>query len=248
MLAIQNKILEFGKDYCKDKSIKEVRLGLGYSCAELSDGCMGVAWTPEERACTCTQLSCAGKMAGMSAESALSMLVSRSSLERAVGLATFNAINISIQRECNDDDILNIIDIKANEHVVMVGYFAPLVPAIKNTGCKFDVAELKTDKPGVISKDDGLEALKKCDVAIITATSIINGTLDGILEALGNVREAVILGPSTPMCKEVFAKTKITRLSGSYVMNNEGVKLIISEGGGTKLLKKHLRFTTVNVV
>ena len=26
MLAIQNKILEFGKDYCKDKSIKEVRL------------------------------------------------------------------------------------------------------------------------------------------------------------------------------------------------------------------------------
>lgn len=107
MLAIQNKILEFGKDYCKDKSIKEVRLGLGYSCAELSDGCMGVAWTPEERACTCTQLSCAGKMAGMSAESALSMLVSRSSLERAVGLATFNAINISIQRECNDGNFDN---------------------------------------------------------------------------------------------------------------------------------------------
>lgn len=140
MLAIQNKILEFGKDYCKDKFIKDVRLGLGYSCAELSDGCMGVARTPEERACTCTQLSC------------------------------------------------------------------------------------------------------------ITATSIINGTLDGILEALGNVREAVILGPSTPMCKEVFANTKITRLSGSYVMNNEGVKNIVSEGGGTKLLKKHLRFTTVNVL
>jgi len=84
-------------------------------------------------------------------------------------------------------------------------------------------------------------------VAIITSTSIINGTCNGLLQALKRNRAAVMLGPSTPMSPEAFAGTRITQLSGSYVLDKARIQTIVSEGGGTRLLKKHLRFSNVMV-
>jgi hypothetical protein len=41
----------------------------------------------------------------------------------------------------------------------MVGYFAPLVPKIKETSCELTIVELDGGKPGVIAVGPGLTAL-----------------------------------------------------------------------------------------
>jgi uncharacterized protein (DUF4213/DUF364 family) len=245
-MNINQQLINCALPWAKDRTIKEIRFGLGYSCVELDNGQMGVAWTPERRdAGSCTHVEKAGGIAGSEASEILKWLISDQSLKRAAGLAAFNALNAKIERQTSDNEAISLLKIQPNEHVVMVGYFAPVIPTIKATNCHFEVVELNSDKPGVISPEQGFEALSQCDVAIITSTSIINGTCNRLLQSLQRNRAALMLGPSTPMCPEAFAGARITQLSGSCVIDNEMVKTIISEGGGTRLLKKHLRFASV---
>jgi len=244
-MDIQQKLIDCASEWIKGQKIKELRFGLGYSSVELANGRMGIVGTPSDNADSCTHIRSAGKIAGMAAGELLGWLASNHPLERAAGLATFNALNAGNKRSCLEEEAISLLKIQKTDHVVMVGYFAPLVPGIKTTGCSFEIIELKSEKPGVITPEQGYKALEKCDIAIITSTSIINGTCNSLLKALKRNRAAVLLGPSTPMCPEAFSGTRITQWSGSYVLNTERVKTIISEAGGTMLLKKYLRFTTV---
>ncbi|MGM0601479.1 MAG: Rossmann-like domain-containing protein [Candidatus Rifleibacteriota bacterium] len=245
-MNLEQSLINFGKSIAENQTIKDLRLGLGYSCVELSDGKMGLAWTPDKRQSgSCTHLDKAGNILGLSAIEALEWLKGENLLERAVALAVFNALNSKIERNFEDAEAISQLNIKSSDHVVMVGYFAPVIPAIKKTGCLLEVVELDQEKPDVITPLMGFNALENCDIAIITSTSIINNTVNSLLNALKNNRAAVMLGPSTPMCPEAFAGSRITQLSGSFVKDKDAVKTVVSQGGGTRLLKKHIKFSTV---
>lgn len=247
-MKLSESLSAFAVNHVAGATVSDLRLGLGYSCIELSDGRSGVAWTPDKRQSgSCTHLRKAGEIAGISAAETLSWLNSENLLERSVGLATFNALNSRIERKKIFEEATSLLKLSEKDYLVMVGYFAPLIPKIEASRCRFEVVELDADKPGVITPEQGFKALAECDVAIITATSIINNTIDGLLDSLKRNRAAVILGPSTPMCPEAFSGKRITQLSGSYVKDISCVKTIVSEGGGTMLLKKHLQFATVEV-
>ncbi len=79
--------------------------------------------------------------------------------------------------------------------------------------------------------------LPKCDVVVLTATSIINHTFDEVTSHLHNAREVCLVGPSTPLCPEILKKYNITLLAGSVVTNPEMALQVISQGGGTMALK-----------
>ena len=64
------------------------------------------------------------------------------------------------------------------------------------------------EKPGVIHLGPGMKAFSACDVVIITPTSIIKNTFDGLLAALIEKRAAATLGPSTPLYPEAFVDSK----------------------------------------
>lgn len=71
-----------------------------------------------------------------------------------------------------------------------------------------------------------------------------------VLDYLHPVRWAILstvmLGPSTPVCSEAFTGTRITQLSGAYVIDAalKQAKAGVSQGGGTMLLKKSIRFAS----
>ncbi|MEW6710909.1 MAG: DUF364 domain-containing protein [Candidatus Riflebacteria bacterium] len=247
-MKIAQALIDFALPLAEKATVKDLRLGLGYSCIELSDGRSGVAWTPDKRQSgSCTHLRQAGNLLGLNASETLSWLDSENLLERAAGLATFNALNSRVKRELCSEEATSLLQIKNSDHVVMVGYFAPIIPKLKETGCRLEIVELDEEKPEVLNTQQGFKALAECDVAIITATSIINNTADDLFTALKRNRAATILGPSTPMAPEAFKGTRITQLSGSFVRDIEKVKTIISQGGGTMLMKKFLDFATVKI-
>ncbi len=247
-MSVTRNLKHFGEQHCLAATLTDVRIGLGYTYVELADGAAGIAWTPGRGATvSCTHLKRAGHLQELPEHDALQLLESDVHLERAVGLAAFNAVNSRVQRSFNDMEAIAMLDIGPMDHVVMVGHFAPLVPRITKTGCRFDVMDLDRSKPGIIDLRSGPEVLAQCDVAIITATSIINGTIDELLGHLRKNRAAVLLGPSTPLCPEAFAQTTITQLSGSMVGETEEIRRIVSQGGGTMLMKKHLHFVNIAV-
>ena len=137
--------------------------------------------------------------------------------------------------------------VKPTDLVVMVGHFGPLIPRIRKIGCQLDILDLNTDRSGIIDPASGPAVLADCDVAIITATSIINATIENLLGHLQRNRTAVLLGPSTPICAEAFAESRVTQLSGSLVKDPGRLKQVISQGGGTMLMKKYLQFVNIDV-
>jgi len=250
-MNIAERLIEFAEPLSAGRTIRDIRLGLGYSCIELDDGSMGVAWTPDRKQSgSCTHLRHAGSLLDFDAKESLSWLNSDTMLERAIGLATFNALNSKVSRTLLGEEAVSLLNLQAGEHVVMVGHFAPIIQRINQTGCRLEVIELEPGKPGelgIVNSRQDFTALAQCDVAIITATSIINKTIDALLAAMQNSRAAVLLGPSTPVCPEAFKGTRITQLSGAYVLHPEKIKAIVSQGGGTMLMKKFLQFHSINV-
>lgn len=101
-----------------------------------------------------------------------------------------------------------------------------------------DIFEKQDRGPGTLPADAAMDILPECQVAVITSTSIINNTVDGILNACCNCRDVIMLGASTPLLPEVFAHTPVTVLSGIIVTHPENILDIVSEGGGMQLFKK----------
>jgi len=76
---------------------------------------------------------------------------------------------------------------------------------------------------------------------VITSTSIVNQTIDRLLEAACNCREVVLLGASTPLVPPAFAGTPVTLLSGVVVLDPGEILRRVSEAGGTRSFKGHVQ-------
>ena len=228
-------------------NVSDVRIGVGYAAVALDKNCTGLAAVIRENLGShCGVVAKAGKLSGMAASELLSYLTnSRNSVEMALGLATANAV-LSTQAPQEESDTLALMNLSSKDHVAMVGLFRPLVPRIEQTGAKLTILEQNKALPHIVSFKSRGDILKTCTVAIITATSILNNTLETILNDLENPRWVSIIGPSTPVCRDIFAGTPVTHLGGSVVLDQQKVLQIISEGGGTPLLRPYLRF--VNLV
>jgi uncharacterized protein len=248
MLKIHKRFIDLLSPQAEHSIVKDVRIGLGYTAVQLDSGHAGVAWTPEEPASSCTHFAAAGTLAGSPALKLLALLANESSgLARAIGLATANALLAAAPRPAAlKEEAIASLNITNTDYVAMVGYFGPIVSNLKKTGCHLNVVELNPERgEDTLTPQQGKDALAACTVAIITGTTLINGTFDDVTAALGNPRAAVLLGPSSPLCGDIFRGTKITHVAGSRVLNAEAVLRIVSEGGGTMIMKPYLEFETV---
>jgi uncharacterized protein (DUF4213/DUF364 family) len=245
---IARRLYEHLLERVKGRKVEEVRIGVGYVAVALDKSCTGLAAVlREEIGFHCNVIDKAGMLAGMPASNLLNYLIAgRNPLEMALGLATANAI-LSTEAPKEESDALALMNLSSKDHVAMIGLFRPLVLRIEQTRAKLTVLEKQKNKalPDVLSFKNRGDILRKCTVAIITATSILNNTLERILNDLGNPRWVSIIGPSTPVCRNIFAGTPVTHLGGSVVLDREKVMQIISEGGGTPLLRPYLRFVNL---
>ena len=244
---IARRLHEYLSERIKGIKVREVRIGVGYTAVALNRRGTGLsAVLRENMASHCGVVAKAGKLSGIPASELLMHLVnSCNSVERALGLATANAI-LSAEAPQEEGDALALMNLSSRDHVAMIGFFRPLVPRIEKTGAKLTILEKNKAFSDILSFKSRGNVLKTCTVAIITATSILNNTLETILNDLGNPRWVSILGPSTPVCRDIFTGTPVTHLGGSVVMDRQKVMQIVSEGGGTPALRPYLRF--VNLV
>ena len=165
-----------------------------------------------------------------------------------MGLACANALANRDEATCLDGDILDHLDLRPDDHVGMVGHFGPLVGPIQKRAGSLTVFE-RVDRPSGLLRPQAEAAaeLPRCQVALITATSIINHTIDDLLKAARSCREVVLLGASTPLLAEAFRAGKVTMLSGVVVKAPEEVLRVVSEGGGMRQFGPHVRKVTIRV-
>jgi uncharacterized protein (DUF4213/DUF364 family) len=221
-----------------EQLVVDVRIGARYTAVLLEDGSVGVAFTfREDTVADTSSLQGRLSLAGKRTTEILAYLESDDGLERTVGLAAANALANRRNAGQREADVLHVLSVGFLDRVGMVGYFGPLVAPLKKRARELVIFERNRDRgnarsQGVRPAEEAFAELPRCDVALITATALIFGDIDRLLEAAAGCREIALVGASTPLVPEVFAPLGVTLLSGVIVADGPGILQLVDEGGG----------------
>lgn len=227
---------------------EDIRIGLGYTAVALEDGRCGLAYTLHEKEYeSCTVIADAGTLAGRKTSELISWMKHSDETACAIGLATANAL-IDIPDGAIESDILDLLQVGSQESVGMIGYFGPLVGPIRKNARSLHVFERKPiPELGVLPDTAAGNLLPQCQVVVLSATTILNQTIDGLLDCCKSAREIAVLGPSTPFLPEPFRKRGVTVLSGVQVIDGPRVLRVVSEAGGTRNFGTAIRKLTLRL-
>lgn len=236
---ITQQIKEYVQSEAKNRTITDIRAGLSYSCVELDGKDLG---TPKDQT---TRMCCAGRSQGLFIGETADKLIdhlgdTKDLLTSCLGFACVNAMVNNNQNDFDEGDILNELNLKPDDITGMIGSFAPLIKPIKQSTKKLLIFERKPSDV-FLSEEEIAEKLPLCQVAIITATTLIDNKLDKILMYFKNCREVILLGPTLPLLKDLYKPYGVTLISGIQVMNREKLKQIISHGFGMGHFKETVR-------
>jgi uncharacterized protein len=130
----------------------------------------------------------------------------------------------------------------------MIGNFAPIAAALGPRVRSLSVFErIESPNDSIRPAEEAVDELPRCQVALITATSIINHTIEPLLLAARGCREVVVLGASTSLLPEAFAETPVTLLSGVVARDAPGILQVISEGGGMRQFSRYVQKVSLRV-
>lgn len=197
----------------RKRTVLQAVSGGRFCAVMLDDGGVGVANLCRDVCGRPSRRSwCSLPEPGTSAADALATL---SSPERsAVGLATANALANRFAGGPNEscgnaswydtgrwrqasvgNDILDVVELRPDDHVGMVGCFSPMVDRIRQRVQRLCIFERGQCLVGdLLPEDQAAALLPRCSVALITATALIDGTIDELLTAAQDCREVVLLG------------------------------------------------------
>jgi uncharacterized protein (DUF4213/DUF364 family) len=232
-----------------EQRIADVRIGLGYTAVLLENGNLGVAYTfRQDESSGCSLFLGRRPLAGRTTTELLDYLGSTDVVEGSVGLALANAMLNRSSSDQREGDILQALVLGADDRVGMVGFFGPLVGPLEKTVRELVIFERTAGRSDrVLPAEEAFIELPNCQVALITSTALIRGTLERLLEAAGNCREVVLVGASTPLIPELFKPLGVTLLSGITVNDPSGILQVVSEGGGMRFFSKYIRKENVRV-
>jgi uncharacterized protein (DUF4213/DUF364 family) len=230
--------------------VTDVRIGLGYTAVELASGRVGVAFTFREAVRgRCCAFQGMYPLSGRSASDLVILLDSADPIEAAVGLACVNALTNEVDERFCEGHVVDHLELKPEDHVGMVGHFEPLVAELKDKVGSLIIFDKRAESEGNIRPaEEAVDALPRCQVALITATTIVNHTIDALLRAVASCREVAIIGASTPMLPGAFSAANVTLLSGVVVEKPKDILRVVSEGGGMRQFKPYVRKVSLRMV
>lgn len=147
----------------------------------------------------------------------------------SIGLGIINAISQHLYKSQSyylpdAKNSLGSLTIKENDHIGMVGYFPPLVKALSNLDARLTVIEKKEVVPDENFKLElslSPDSLLQCNKVLITASTMLNNTLDEILLYSKNSEKTVLIGPSAGFLPDSLFKKGVHAIGGSTIINSE---------------------------
>ncbi len=248
-MTIADQIKDYVRNHCPEKKVTDVRMGLGYTGVCLDEDWCGVAFTfKEDLYHGCSVFNGKRPLVGKSSHELVDYFGSSALLESTLGLSAINALFNREQEAQIAGDVMTMLQLTPEDRVGMVGYFGPLLIPLREKVKELVIFEIAEDRAEeVISSERAYEELPFCDIAIITSTSLINGTADALLDAARNCREIVLLGASTPLIPDIFKPLGVTLLSGVHVVDIPSILRVLSEGGGMAYFGKAVKKVAIRL-
>ena len=147
----------------------------------------------------------------------------------SVGVAAINALippQPAAWVDLNAEEV--IAEHGEGKTVVLIGHF-PFIPRLRARVGELIVLE-KCPEPGDIPAEAAFDVIPEAGVVAITGTTLINHTLDDLLELCSPQAHVILLGPSVPLSPVLF-DYGINLLCGSVVTNIEPVLRTVMQAG-----------------
>lgn len=149
--------------------------------------------------------------------------VSSDAVERTLGMAAINAISQHVfARAGLFSQSPRAINKRPAEHIVMVGYFPPLVSRFQQRGQKFTVLEsdpayLSDEIPGDVTLDPSV--VSQGDEVLCTASTLLNDTLPDLLARVSPAAHVALIGPTAGCVPDSLMQAGIHEIGASRVVD-----------------------------
>lgn len=166
-------------------------------------------------------------------------------LREALGVAVLNALSaacwdrmpskpyeLSLGRDAFDD-----VELPRGGCAVVVGALVPMLKRLLAESVDFRVLERdprtlkEREMPHYVPADRASEVVPRADLLVVTGTTILNGTLSGLLEMARPDARVVVAGPTASMLPEAFFERGVDVLGGVLVTRPDELLDIVAEGG-----------------
>lgn len=242
-MILDQKLFDAVCDLATRVTVDQIFIGLGYTSVTTSDGNVGLAATATARD---GRLSGNLNMADYEQRPAMDLLegiFSSEAMLRTMALALINALNntnaLQLAEDSQNRALFERFDILGGRHVAMVGYFPPLARFLEKQQVPLSIID---NARGIGDKKTFYRGLSDwAEILVLTATSIVNRTMEEILDHTSPLVQTVVLGPSTPMLPEAFSHLPVHMLAGSAISTPNEVLKAVRHGGGTRALKPFSR-------
>jgi uncharacterized protein (DUF4213/DUF364 family) len=182
----------------------------------------------------------AGDLLKKSARELAELARSEELLEASIGVAAINSlleVDESRALEINASEMLTSRG--RGKNVALVGHF-PFIPQLRQSVGNLWVIE-QSPAEDEYPAEAAADLLPQAEVVAITASALVNHTLDGLLALCPQQATVMILGPSAPFSPVLF-EHGATIVSGTRVVDEAAVLRTVGQGAsfrqveGVKLL------------
>ena len=146
---------------------------------------------------------------------------------RSLGMAAVNAVSQFLFRQAGytppaAGDSMGALDLDATDHLGMVGYFPSLVDRLRQAGIRTTVLEKKTRFQGAqgsvrVSLDP--DDLNDCNKVLCTAATLLNDSMDEVLQHTGGADTVVVVGPTAGFLPDPLFRRGVDAVGGTRILD-----------------------------
>ena len=233
-------------------TVERAVFGLFFSGVKLSDGQGGLCFTPvkelpEAVCCPSSALAMplSGKLSGRRVTEYLADLDNPNILRKTLAIAVLNALSSSCWDKVgafpyinvNGRDAFDEAVIPVPGKTVVIGALVPMLKKLLAANADFRV--LETDSRTLKGREldhyspasDAPQFVPQADLLVITGVTVLNDTLEGILDMAKPGAQIIVTGPTASMLPDAFFERGVTMLGGIRVTRPDEALDLISEAG-----------------
>lgn len=220
--------------------VRDVRVGVHWT-AVCSLRCGLAATFVDESNHGSRRVRDVGSLHKKSAQELAGWLRSENPLEASIGLAAYNSMVTVAESQIVEINAFELLERRgAGKKIAVVGHF-PQVDSLSGKAAALWVLE-KRPQPGDFPAEAAAELIPQADIIAITSSTLINHTLDGILELCSPGSLVMLLGPSTPLVPLLFER-RVDLLSGTLIVDEAAALLTIQQGAAYPQVQGARRIT-----
>lgn len=232
--------------------LERVTVGLFFTGVKLSNGSGGLCATPVKmipEAVCCPSSAHAmpdsGRMRGKGVAHFMEGRFAGNPLQRTIAIAMLNALSETCRQAglfgpheyLVGADPMDDEQIPPGAYTVVIGALLPYLKMLRTQQRRYGILELdprtlkEEEKPHYIEPERADEAIARADYLLITGTTLVNDTLEGILSRRKQGAKVVLVGPTASLFPDALFAHGIHSMGGITVTEPDGLLDVIAEAG-----------------